>query len=205
MSNYSGQSGIPLRMSKKAPEEAKKTFTTYIKSKQQSTAVKNNQFRKGFSERRTEKEKFLDEASRLQNELSDYKEGVTVAQQRLDQERERLSELQKCAEEKENRLTGEIEELRAKNITMEEKTTSYEKKLLLCNINPVTLEHMTEDQSQADVLTKRREAARENVGLLKKRVESLNEESSKLFENMKNLGADIDKIAADVTLPAEET
>ncbi|XP_033733843.1 golgin IMH1-like [Pecten maximus] len=202
MSNSNTQSGIPLRTSKKAPEEAAKT--TYTKSKQKSTNVKNyNQLRKGFTERKTEKEKFHDETSRLQNELSEYKESVAVAQQRLDQERERLSELQKHAEEKENRLTGEIEELQAKNITMEEKTTSYEKKLLLCNINPVTLEHMNESESQRDLLSKRRETAKESAGLLKKRVESLNEESSKLFENMKNLGVDIDKIVTDVTSPSE--
>ncbi|XP_060071975.1 uncharacterized protein LOC132551848 [Ylistrum balloti] len=204
MSTFNGPSGIPLlRTSKKPAEEAKKT--TYIKTKQQFATAKSSHFRKGFFERKTEKEKFLDEASRLQNEISEYKESVAVAQQKLNQEKDRLSEVQKCAEEKENRLTGEIEELQAKNSTLEEKTTSYEKKLLLCNINPVTLEHMNDDQTQRDVLSKRRDVARENVGLLKKRVDSLNEESSKLLENMKNLGVDIDKIAADVTLPSEET
>ncbi|XP_069116028.1 myosin heavy chain, clone 203-like [Argopecten irradians] len=204
MSTSNVPSSIPLRTSKKAPEEAKKT--TYMKSKQHSATGKNyNQLRKGFTERKTEKEKFLDETTRLQNELSEYKESVAVAQRRLDQERERLSELQKHADEKENRLSGEIQELQTKNSTLEEKTTSYEKKLLLCNINPVTLEHMNESDTHKDMLSKRREAAKESVSLLKKRVESLNKESSKIFENMKNLGADIDKIVADVTLPPETT
>lgn len=188
-------SGIPVRKDPVTDSRKIATSKDKVNGSSQTSVASSRLEKKRFVRKKSEEEELRDENIKLRSEKASKQNTIWRLEQNVEKLQKKISDLNKCNEEKENTYKVEIDSLHKEKLLYEQQIESSNKKLLQNNINPVTLDPLEPDEEQAKLIKERQLKTKENVQVLKNRIEDFNQISSDLLQEIKNIGEELDQIS----------
>ncbi|KAL5009023.1 hypothetical protein ScPMuIL_014604 [Solemya velum] len=150
--------------------------------------------------RNSERELKEENSSLKEGEAKNYCENIQRLETCLkESEYEKTETMEKDMISLEATHMREREEQDRRNLFLESKAESYEKKLLLCNIDPVTL--MNLDPGDGDEMQKKIEVVKHKKKLLNEKLKKMNEEYVSHIDEIKVMTDSLEKIKENLPVP----
>lgn len=178
---------IPHYIHKTQSSQAKILKQTEIPSKLSRPKVTKY----GLNGRKKSTENEQEKDDRQKSEQSE----ISSLKSQVEKQQEMIATLESSSE-KENVLRDEIRTLESRFQQTDKKLENYEKQLLLCNINPVTLESLEPTSETKDSLREIGNKKKLEVHILKASIDDMNSKTQKVLYDLKKIGGELDDICS---------
>ncbi|XP_063425629.1 putative leucine-rich repeat-containing protein DDB_G0290503 [Mytilus trossulus] len=185
------KSHIPHYIHGTKSSHAKSSKTTDTCTTSKLTRPKSTTYGLNGRKRSTEEEDQKEDRN-SKNEQSEINRLKTIT----GKQKERIANLE-ASSGKENVLKDEIKTLGDRLQQTDEKMEYYEKQLLLCNIDPVSLESLDPSQETKGALLEIGNRTKVEVNKLKESIDEMNNKTKQVLIDLKTIGNELDNICPE--------
>ncbi|XP_041354533.1 uncharacterized protein LOC121372305 [Gigantopelta aegis] len=123
----------------------------------------------------------------LQKLDDDHRRMQHVLENTVAEAEERLEEMKKLLEKRDQLHNDQMDEITKKNLNLEDQVSKYEKHLLSCNTDPVNLQMLEPTSDNNEATEERRKFSKTRVKQMRERLRHMNEQTSTFLADMQNM------------------